>query len=157
MLYPVRLLGSTVQVPTLRAPPVVPLQEELDIDLLAAGTWKRLQVIRKCHNVASRALSIMVGGQGAHFDILLFGALTAADVLKWAARDSYHLRDVLIAIFEKAISRMRGILNESGKSVSDLLSLTARQLLTNHSSGARWRLAERGIAPRDVSALSAGH
>ncbi|KAF7198428.1 hypothetical protein HII31_00167 [Pseudocercospora fuligena] len=86
---------------------------KLDIDFLAASPWKKLQVIRKCHNVASRALSIMIGGQGAHFDILLFGALTAADVLKWAARDLHHLRDVLNAIFEKAISRMRGILNES--------------------------------------------
>ncbi|KXT15465.1 hypothetical protein AC579_10588 [Pseudocercospora musae] len=112
-LYPVRLLGSTVQVPTLRGLPVVPLQGELDIDLLAAGPWKRLIVIHRCHNVASRALSIMVGGQGANLDILLFGALTAADVLKWAAHEPYHLRDVLITIFEKAISRIRSILNES--------------------------------------------
>ncbi|KXT07602.1 hypothetical protein AC578_10253 [Pseudocercospora eumusae] len=119
MLYPVRLLGSTVQVPTLGGPPEVPLQQELDIDFLAASPWKRLQVIRKCHSVASRALSIMVGGQGAHFDILLFGALTAADVLKRASRDSYHLRDVLVAIFEKAISRMRGVLNESAPALGE--------------------------------------
>ncbi|EME79334.1 uncharacterized protein MYCFIDRAFT_79569 [Pseudocercospora fijiensis CIRAD86] len=117
MLYPVRLLGAGVQVATLAGLPVILSREELDIDFLAASPWKKMQVIRKCHHVASRALSIMYGGQGAPLDMLLFGALTAADVLKWAARDPYHLRNVLTAIFEKAIVRLRCVINASGPSL----------------------------------------